>query len=46
LVVQSAKNWHGQRATDGLNGAVEGHSLRRCPPQDIELVPKHKDFGF
>jgi hypothetical protein len=25
--------------------AVEGHSLRRCPPQDLELVAKHKDFG-
>jgi hypothetical protein len=26
--------------------AVEGHSLRRVPPQDIEPVPKHKVFGF
>ena len=26
--------------------AVEGHSLRRFAPQDIELVTKHKDFGF
>ena len=25
---------------------LEGHSLRRFAPQDIELVPKHKDFGF
>ena len=31
-----------QQAVD----AVEGHSLRRFAPQDIELVPKHKDFGF
>jgi hypothetical protein len=31
-----------QQAVD----AVEGHSLRRFAPQDIELVPKYKDFGF
>jgi hypothetical protein len=24
----------------------EGHSLRRFAAQDIELVPKHKNFGF
>jgi hypothetical protein len=23
LVVQPAQNWHGQRATDGLDGAVD-----------------------
>src|SRR5712691_124718 len=31
-----------QQAVD----AVEGHSLRRFPPQDVELVPKHEDFSF
>jgi hypothetical protein len=26
--------------------AAEGHSLRGFAPQDIELVPKYKNFGF
>jgi hypothetical protein len=25
---------------------AEGHSLRAFAPQDVELMPKYKDFGF
>src|ERR1700716_594318 len=31
-----------QQAVD----AAEGHSIRRFAPQDVELMPKHKVFGF
>jgi hypothetical protein len=40
------KNWHGQRVALNRAAQTVGRTLRRCPPQDIELVPKHKDFGF
>jgi hypothetical protein len=26
--------------------AAEGYSLRGLAPQDVQLMPKHKDFGF
>jgi hypothetical protein len=47
--LQSLEHYRGQVIGPSKHQAVnagEGHSLGRFSAQNIELVPKHEDFGF